>query len=358
MNTLPYNVEIFNRNYELLQHYNVDSVDYKFDYMSLSETVICIPFTNNVSIGDYIRVQNDSHEFSGYITRLSVDETLEGFTNVAFKPFLGLFDVDVMFTVADQGSDPLEDTLSDYIKAYFVNNSDTSQNIYGLEVETISSTASWTFFLEESEQGTGKTIVNLLSVIRSALTKYNVAVYITPNFETKKLHVEIGDKQLSSFTIEADLPSVIKRAVTVNENKSDVNKLIVYAQSNMTTSQIYYLHPDGTYDTTNSNRITPVIYEIQTVSVSGSQTFVGEAQKAADKLFGNNKKENLIEITIQQDNKMVNPDDLEIGQAVTVITNGKAYVSIFTGYEIKDVTKLIFGTIRLDLTKILKEAIK
>ena len=126
----------------------------------------------------------------------------------------------------------------------------------------------------------------------------------------------------------------------------------------MTTSITYYLHSDDSYDTSATDRIMPVVYEIQTASASGDKTFAEAAAEAADKLFGNNKKANLIEITIQNNDKMVNPDDLEIGQLGTVITNGKAYQSVFTGYTIETTTKLIFGTIRLDLTKILKEAIK
>lgn len=353
-----YNVEIFDRDFDLIQHYNIDSIAYSFDYLSITENVICIPFNEDVAIGDYIRIKNDVHEFSGVISRLSVDEAINGFTNVAFKPFISLFDSDIIFDVTGQGSGSLEDAIGAYITAYFISNADLDQNIFGLSVESISETGDWTFYITEAAEGTGKAVINLVELLQSALQKYNVAVYITPDFAEKTLTCEIGDKQLASFTIEGDLPNVIRKSVTVNENKTDTNKLIVLDSGDMTTSITYYLHSDDSYDTSATDRIMPVVYEIQTASASGGKTFAEAAAEAADKLFGNNKKANLIEITIRNNDKMVNPDDLEIGQLVTVITNGKAYQSVFTGYTIETTTKLIFGTIRLDLTKILKEAIK
>ena len=51
---------------------------------------------------------------------------------------------------------------------------------------------------------------------------------------------------------------------------------------------------------------------------------------------------------------MITPLSLNIGRVVNIIHNGVAYNSILTGKEISNsLVKLIFGTIRLDLTKIL-----
>lgn len=354
----PYNVEIFSRSFDLIQHYNVESIDYKFDYLSIQENTVIVPFNDEIKKGDYVRIKNDKYEFCGYISSLSVDQSFEGYTNIGFRPFMGLFDVNINYLVTGQGTGYLESNLANYIRNYFVNNTDSSQNIFGLEIETISQTSPWTFNYTEDTDGTNRAIVNLGDMIRSSLTKYSVLVYIEPDFNAKKLRCTIGNKNLSTFNIEADLPSVIKRNVIVNENKSDVNKLYVFNKNTMTTGTIFYLHPDGTYDHSDSNRIEPVIYEIATVTPSEGKTFSTLADEVAAKQFGNNKKSNLIEITVSNDDGIVKPKDLEIGQLVTVMTNGAAYASVFTGYEVKDTTKLIFGTIRVDLTKILKEALK
>ena len=67
MSMQAYNVEIFDRDFDLIQHYNIDSIAYSFDYLSITENVICIPFNEDVAIGDYIRIKNEIHEFSGVI---------------------------------------------------------------------------------------------------------------------------------------------------------------------------------------------------------------------------------------------------------------------------------------------------
>ena len=354
----PYNVEIFDRSFNLIQHYNIEFIDYKFDYLSIQENVFLVPFNSSIKKGDFVRIKNDVHEFVGYISSLSVDESVEGFTNVGFRPLMGLFDTEILFTVSTQGTGYLEDMLTNTIKAYFVNNADSSQNISGLSVESISSTSGWNFYITEETEGTGKAIVSLMSLIQGALTKYSVVVLFDVDFEAGTIKCKIGNKNIASFTIEADLPSVITRSVIVNENKSDINKLIIYDKTNLSSTIVYYLHPDGTYNTTNSDRITPVIYDMLSVSAQSGGTFAQAAAEAAAKQFGNNKQSNLIEITILNNDRLANPDNLEIGQLVSVITNGTAYASILTGYEIADTTKLTFGTIRLDLTKILKEVIK
>ena len=54
---------------------------------------------------------------------------------------------------------------------------------------------------------------------------------------------------------------------------------------------------------------------------------------------------------------LVRPESLEFGQTVRIISDGVSYTSILTGREKGAFTKLIFGTVRLDLTKILRRNI-
>ena len=83
-------------------------------------------------------------------------------------------------------------------------------------------------------------------------------------------------------------------------------------------------------------------------------TFASAAKEAADKQFDTDSINNLIELTVQNDDELVSPKKIAIGQMVNIITNGTSYGSILTGIERGSTTKLIFGNIRLDLTKILK----
>ena len=356
----PFNVEIFDTDFELKQHYNVDFFDYSFDYLSITENVVMVPFDESVQKGDYIRLKSREFEFSGYISSLSIDENLEGYTNIGFRPFMGLFDRDVVFPTSVLSSVTLEETLANIITANWIENSDSEQNIYGLEVETISNTTGWTFYLEDTTNGYNKAIVNLYEIAQLSLTKYKVGLFIEVNFATKKITCQIGKKSISSFYIEADLPNILDRQVVVNENVTDVNKLIVYTKEELFDGTGYrkdfYLHTDGTYSDVNTDRITPVIYAMTAIPYSPS--FVYDAGKEADKIFGNIKKSNLIELVVANNDKMISLNNVEIGQEVKVITNGEVYDSMLTGFEIGTTTKLTFGTVRLDLTKILKEALK
>lgn len=353
----PYNIEIFNPSFDLVQHYNSGTIDYQFDYLAPTENSVLVAFDDNVKKGDYIRIVNDSDDFFGYITAIQINEAVQGFSEIKFKPFYTLFDAPILFDTTLQGSAiSLEQMIADYITYYWISNSDSAENIYGLEVETISTTNNWGFHITSDQEGLNKAIINFMSsIIKRSLTKYQVGLYIVPDFQAKKIKVQIGVKDYSTFYIEADLPNIIEKSVILNETTQDMNKLIIYDQADLLTNIIYYKHPDGSYDTNDTNRLVPVIYGMTSVATTEGQTFANAAQDAADKQFDVDSYNNLIELTVQNDDALIFSEGLEIGQLVNIITNGTSYGSILTGIERSELTKLTFGTIRLDLTKILKE---
>lgn len=352
----PFNVEIFDREFNLIQHYNVGAIDYNYDYLSTVENSILIEFNENVQKGDYIRIVNNTDSYFGFISSIAVNEAIQGYSELRFKPFIALFDAPILFDTTLQGSGTsLEQAIADIITNYWINNPDTEENIYGLEVNTISTTSGWGFHITSDQKGLNKAIINFTtSIIRRSLTKYQVGLYAEPDFINKKIVISIGVKAVSTFYIEADLPNVIEKSIIVNETTEDMNKLVIYDQADLTTNVIYYKHPDGSYDTTDYDRITPVIYGITSVAVAEGETFADVAEDAADKQFDTDTYSNLIELTVQNEDALVMPSTLTIGQTVNVISNGMSYSSILTGVERSSKTKLIFGTIRLDLTKIIK----
>lgn len=352
----PFNVEIFDRSFNLIQHYNVGAIDYNYDYLSTVENSILIEFNENVQKGDYIRIVNNTDSYFGFISSIAVNESIQGFSEIRFKPFISLFDASVVFdTTLQMSATSLEQTLADIITAYWISNSDSDQNIYGLEVETLSTTTNWTFHITPDQKELDYAIINFTTaLVRRSLTKYQIGLYAEPDFVNQKIKVQIGVKALATMYIEADLPNVIEKSIVVNETSVDINKLVIYDQADLVTNVIYYKHPDGTYDTTDSNRIVPVIYGITSVSVASGGNFADAAQDAADKQFDTDTYSNLIELTVQNEDEIVMPSSPTIGQTVNVISNGTSYSSILTGVERSTKTKLIFGTIRLDLTKIIK----
>ena len=66
---------------------------------------------------------------------------------------------------------------------------------------------------------------------------------------------------------------------------------------------------------------------------------------------------NLIEIEVMNDDGLVQPQKLQIGQQATIIRNNTAYQTMLTGKKVSDTTILVFGAVRLELTKKLKRRI-
>ena len=324
-----YNVEVFDRSFNLLDHTNVSEVTWSVDYLSPTKNTITI-LNCNVHKGDYIRVHDRDSEFFGIIT--AVKSQSEKLMSVECASFLSVFDMDVLFdTDLQNGTSSLETVLKNLITAMFVSNSDTLQRIPGLSVETTSSTTNWGFNLKSDTEGMHHCIVNFYnSLIVRALEKYGVVITVTPDVQNKAI------------------------VLSIVETEKDVNKLVVYNTANYTSSRSYYLHPDGSYNTTNSNRITPVVQEIKAVSVEEGSTFANAADSEAVNTFGDLGYNNLIELTVANDDTLVKPYELEIGQEVHILSKGSDYKTILTGKTVSDRTQLTFGTVRIDLTKIIK----
>lgn len=85
-----------------------------------------------------------------------------------------------------------------------------------------------------------------------------------------------------------------------------------------------------------------------------AQNFAAIISGYAKKVFKASKYTNLIELTVPSNDSMIKPFEMEIGQVANIIHDNVSYNSILSGKEIKGgLVKLIFGTIRLELTKIL-----
>ena len=85
-------------------------------------------------------------------------------------------------------------------------------------------------------------------------------------------------------------------------------------------------------------------------------SFESAAIRAAHDKFSGLAYSNLIELTMANDDGLVKPERIEFGQEVDIISDGVTYRSILTGRERGKNTKLVFGTVRLDLTKILRRS--
>ena len=383
----PFNVEIFNREFELLAHTNVDDIKIDYDYLKPNDSELVIRLTgfydtfaaqavidensggllrtmsipeleglmDAVGVGAYIRLQRDDTDIFGVITSVTTaDDQL--LTKLGIQPFpAAIFSTEILFDTDQQGTVALETVIANQITASFINSSDTIQNIPGLSVTTTSSTISWGMNLKSDTEGMHHCVIDFYDVlIRRALEEYGIAIHTSVDFQNDTIDLTIG-KVVGTQTIEADLPNVFEKTFLINESSKNTNKLDVYDTANYTTVRTYYKHTDGTYDTTNNNRLYPVVREIGTATADENNTFIVNADAVAASVFGEVTYNNLIEIKCLYDDALILPMNLDIGSVVTVIHEGNAYTSIMTGYQLEDnVINLIFGSIRADLTKLIR----
>lgn len=383
----PFNVEIFNREFELLAHTNVDDIKIDYDYLKPNDSELEIRLSgfydtfaaqavidensggllrsmsipeleglmDAVGVGAYIRLQRDDTDVFGVITSVTTaDDQL--LTKLGIQPFpAAIFSTEILFDTDQQGTVALETVIANQITASFINSSDTIQNIPGLSVTTTSSTVSWGMNLKSDTENMHHCVIDFYDVlIRRALEEYGIAIHTSVDFQNDTIDLTIG-KVVGTQTIEADLPNVFEKTFLINESSKNTNKLDVYDTANYTTVRTYYKHTDGTYDTTNNNRLYPVVREIGTATADENNTFIVNADAVAASVFGEVTYNNLIEIKCLCDDALIRPMDLDIGSVVTVIHEGNAYTSIMTGYELEDnVINLIFGSIRADLTKLIR----
>ena len=116
----------------------------------------------------------------------------------------------------------------------------------------------------------------------------------------------------------------------------------------------YYRDADGTITETPSERILPVVFKDVSIQAKPENFDLKALEKATD-VLAVEKNNNLIELEMLEDDSLFEPKEMNIGQDVLVISEGKEYESMLTGYKFKNgKITLIFGAIRLELTKILK----
>lgn len=243
----------------------------------------------------------------------------------------------------------LEKWLKDQIEKIYVNNTDQLQNITGLTVTVISEHRGAA--IEGYETG----LNNLYDIIVEAFMSYGIVCTFTMDVQRKRLNLLIGSRDTDRITIEADLGNVFEKEVTIKEAQENTNKLIVYNEEDYTQKIVYYLTKNNEITTEDRDRITPVICGQVTAKATTKITFEEAAQSKVEKTLKTSEYDNLIEITVSVDDPLVRPTQLQIGQTVEIISDGMRYNTVLTGinYASEKIT-LIFGAIRLELTKILK----
>ena len=457
-----YNVEVFDEDFNFIFNTAVEGQQYEEDYLDPEKSKIELSGNAPIKVNHIIRLYNEDSDYFGIVNE--VKDKDDNTTDVTYTSVEGLFDQEIRINV-----DEITGTYEEYIKAcidgLYVTNTDVSQRL-SLSVTAVTSTNDWDFEYEiENEPNEDEeppvhevAFINILDdLIIPAFKIYGIVLYWKFDIPNKVIRIDITKNTDALKTIEVALPNIIDKSITVRKVKKRINKVYIWNKKDFEREAIYYLHSDDTFDTTDTDRVTPVVYKNQTVSTDDNETciskkvralnsdysevkkwnklepeerteeerlkaqaavadvnafvtlgwyysavdgyfydgdnivigeedwgegedafvaafnawaetpeaavygetlalslFTSKADAKALSVFSKNKYDNNIKIEVANDDERLGPKTMKIGQVVHVIVDGISYETVLTGMQIEDTTTLIFGFIRLELTKILK----
>lgn len=335
-----YKVEIFGRNYQYKDMALLSELSIQMDYLTLENTTITV-VNLLADKGDFVHIT----DFYGAIIHQGIVLDVARESNRAklkVAPLLSLLDVQVQYNAGIFKTLPLEDCISKIITDTYISNADSLQNIAGIEVEQESSTPNTPLDIRSN-------IHAFWDIITKALTLYDIVVQARLEPQSKKIFFTIG-KVSGKIALEAQLGNCLAHNFVLTDNYGTLNKIIFVNKDNENEKAIYYLHPSGAIDRKNEDRITPVFFSAE--YIQGAENFLEEAYSRAYEQMTPEKYQQCIELSFREDDRMVSPNQTHIGQLVEIWYQGKRYTSVMTGYSReKGVVTLVFGCIRLELTK-------
>lgn len=361
-----YNAEIFDIDLNFKCNTLLDEFHYKKDYLDPENYSIKVMQSVNVALTDWVNVKYHGKDFIGIVS--NIKQNTDGTQTVTLKDFETMVDVDTIWQISKMSTGAALERIVAYpFLALYYPAVESAIKIQSLPLTYSYTQEVFDYFIDWGNLAEGTDYTEKLNpidkVIVPALKEHNVVFKITPNFNDKTLHLHVYHKTDEAITIEADLVNVLDKEIVINKSDDQLTKLVVIDTDNYLTWRVYYLHPDGTWDRTNSNRVYPTLLKYETACATSETTdgvettipFETNADTKADGMFSKNKYENYIKLEVMAEDTLINPLDLEVGQVVNVISGGMQYNSILTGFEYKDDTvELVFGYMRLELTKKLK----
>lgn len=235
----------------------------------------------------------------GYFVHITRDNSLicdgivsdvrpeKNYQNISIRPLQALFDAEVFYSDI---SDCIK-WIADSISAQFISNSDTVQN-RPIDLTYVLSSEALPITEDIDPQKT--TTLNILSIIQNALKTYSVLTDCWIDMATRRIKCNIR-QVTNTQVVEADLENILDVSITLGDSYGSSNKVYIkkyhYVEEldendnmvvkeddngNRVTEDLdvieYYLHPDGTIDKTNSNRIFPVFWELSSIKYDDSDS--------------------------------------------------------------------------------------
>lgn len=345
-----YKVEIFSDQfiYKSMAMVDETTTAIEQDFLTYDSNTIQTPLID-CEKGDLIHItdQDNNYVADGIIGDVQPGNKAQ---EITIRPLNALFDTEVFYTAV---TDCIT-WLATNIDNAFMSNTDTLQNrpitlTYTQSADALPLTG---FNLHET--------VNILSVMVSAMKTYGVVVASRLDLPNKRFTVNIY-QQTATKVLEASLENVLQKSVTIGDSYGSTNKAIIRkirVVDDVTTvlgQTEFYLHPNGTIDTTDGNRIVPVFWELESLELDDDMTesdWQAAALSRAKEILTPAKYDNEIVLQYDRDDLLARPADMLIGTATTIYLDGNTYASILTGKRIEgQKITLIFGVTRTELTK-------
>lgn len=374
-----FNADFFDKNLNNVHHDTIEMPEIDDDYLNPETSEIYISRTDKVVKPGFIYITGEFTYF-GLVTEVTDDEH---YTIVTFKPVISLFEQMVLFDTDNQLKDPsssqgynywsLERAIQGIINRYWINSGDPEQNWLVFETvlpTEVKQTRTWNFYIPSDSDKSHYAIIDFYSdFLTLAMEVFSVGIQVVPDFARKMVQLKIGKPEVTAPYLEADMPWCTIETFEIDVASNAVNKYEIYNSDDYSQKRYYFLNTDNTVDktttgvpSTGKTRVTPVVLEVAAVVPSEDNPFDDAADEYVVNAFGDITKNNHIELYITTASSPLNPDTLEFGQTVNIIhkigMNGdtKIYPAIFTGRSLSPGTqRLVFGTVRTELTKILKK---
>lgn len=322
-----------------------DDIKIELDYLAYDSYTVT---TRIISCkkGYFTHITKDGVTIAdGIVASVYPSKTMQ---EISIQPINAMFDQEVFYS-------PINDCitwLANNITAQYINNADTVQNrpvsvIYTVAQSSLPLTGGFNL---------NKT-TNILSVMISALKTYGVVCDCSLDLQIKKVVVNIY-QEVEVFHLEADLENVLESDVTLGDSYGSTNKVIIRKTDEddaFILDRTYYLHTDGSINTTDNNRIQPVFWELVILQQTSTMTdaeWNSDANTKAKEVLTPTQYDQEILLKYHSSDTIAKPLERPIGSTGEIHIKGEVYSTILTGKTIKgNVVTLIFGAIRTTLTK-------
>lgn len=332
---MPYKVEFFDRNFQFCGFSAVPKPDIVFDYIMLSKTVIVVPNVIDVMRGWYVHVtQGAEIKYQGIISDVVVKNDV---TEISCKPLISLLDVMTYYHRHLLANETTENGIKLLIESAY-RTMDIDQNLTGMVINALTST-DW------SKWNLKDNIHDLYDlIILKALECAGVVVNCTLLPHKQEIEFDIVNTSvLGTVVIEADLPNILSKNFTFADSYGATNKVTIVNRDDESEQYVAYAQ----------NYEKPIFWHMEYLSITEDEEFEEKAAERAVELLSQKKGDNLIELEVRANDKLI--PEIAIGQNCTIIHNGRAYETVFTGIENNgEIQNLLFGLIRADFTHILE----